>query len=205
MDLGGKVTSGSRGCAAFYSDHGDLFVHITNLRRSDIHLDLSNSRFVRLPADAAEAKRTKLLAGDLLISITADIGIVGYVDDSLPSPAYINQHIARVRFDPRRVSSKFIAYYLSSWEPQRAFIGMTDTGAKAGMNLSTVGALSTVVPARSEQLRIAATLSDIDAQIAKLERLTLKKLAIKQGMIQELLTSADPSSPGPRADPARRS
>jgi type I restriction enzyme S subunit len=164
-----------------------LFVRITNLRRSDIHLDLSNCRFVKLPLDASEAKRTKLVPGDLLVSITADIGIIGYVDDTVPSPAYINQHIARVRFDPRRVSSKFVAYYLSSWEPQRAFVGMTDTGAKAGMNLTMVGALETVVPPLPEQRRIAEALDDVDEQLRKHELLLAKKRAIKVGVMQRLL------------------
>lgn len=187
-NLGGKVTSGSRGWAEYYSDYGDLFIRITNLRRSSIHLDLTNLRCVKVPADNSEAKRTRLKVGDLLISITADIGIIGYVDINVPSPAYINQHIARVRFNEGRTSSKFIAYYLSSWTPQRMFIGSTDTGAKAGMNLTAVGSLKTVVPPFDEQVTIAEALYDTDEQISRLERLLSKKQSIKQGMIQQLLT-----------------
>jgi type I restriction enzyme S subunit len=186
--LGGKITSGSRGWAEFYSDYGDLFVRITNLRRSNIHLDLSSTRYVTLPDSNTEANRTRLKNGDLLISITADIGIVGYVDQKVPSPSYINQHIARVRFAPGKVSSKFIAYYLSSWAPQKMFIGSTDTGAKAGMNLATVGGLKTVVPPLNEQLRIAEALGDADELIALLERLIAKKKSIKHGIMQQLLT-----------------
>lgn len=186
--LGGQVTSGSRGWATFYAKYGDLFVRITNLRRDNIHLDLADQRFVLLPALTAEAARTRLREGDLLVSITADIGIIGYVDEHVPSPAYINQHIARVRLPADRVSPKFVAYYLASWAPQRTFVGATDTGAKAGMNLTTVGALKTVVPPLPEQIQIAATLSDVDEQIAALQRLITKKEAIARGMMQELLT-----------------
>lgn len=186
--LGGQVTSGSRGWAAFYADYGDLFVRITNLRRDNIHLDLAAARFVLLPAPNVEADRTRIKKGDLLISITADIGIVGYIDDRVPSPAYINQHIARVRLPSERVSSKFVAYYLSSWAPQRTFVGATDTGAKAGMNLATVGALKTVVPPLAEQVQIAATLTDVDDKIGALQRAIAKKEAIKQGVMQALLT-----------------
>lgn len=187
-ELGAQVTSGSRGWAKHYADHGDLFLRITNLNRSNIHVDLTNCRYVQVDPSDAEAQRTRLKVGDLLISITADIGIIGYVDGHVPSPAYINQHIARVRLDWRRADSRFVAYYLSSWEPQRIFVGSTDTGAKAGMNLATVAALRTAVPSLPEQLRIVDALRDVDNLIATLELLIAKKQAIKQGLTQLLLT-----------------
>jgi type I restriction enzyme S subunit len=186
--LGGQVTSGSRGWAAYYAKHGSLFVRITNLDRSNIQLDLSSSRFVQIDPNDAEARRTQLATGDLLVSITADIGIIGYVNAQVPKPAYINQHIARVRLDPRLVDSRFVAYYLASSEPQRRFVGSTDTGAKAGMNLTTVSALSTVVPPLAEQSRIADVLTDASSHIDALERMIAKKQAIKLGMMQQLLT-----------------
>jgi type I restriction enzyme S subunit len=158
------------------------------LRRSNIEPDLSNPRFVSLEGSNTEANRTRLRVGDILISITADIGIIGYVGEDFPTPSYINQHIARVRFTDDAVSSKFIAYYLSSWMPQRRFVGSTDTGAKAGLNLATVGSLMTAVPSIGEQLQIAEALGDIDYQIASFERLVLKKRAFRQGLMQQLLT-----------------
>lgn len=187
-DLGGKVTSGSRGWAVHYSDHGSLFVRITNLTRESIRLDLTNPRFVDVDGQNAEAQRTRLAPGDLLVSITADIGIIGYVDGNVPSPAYINQHIARVRIDPRLADSRFVAYYLASWGPQRSFVGVTDQGAKAGMNLTAVASLSTAVPPLAEQHQIAGALADVDDLIAALERQIAKQQALKAGMVQQLLT-----------------
>jgi len=93
-DLNPFVTSGSRGWAAFYSDRGAPFIRITNLSRESIDLDLSDLKFVNLPTVTAEGIRTQLQVHDILISITADIGIVGYVSTEVPQPAYINQHIA---------------------------------------------------------------------------------------------------------------
>ena len=186
-ELGARITSGSRGWAKNYSDHGDLFVRITNLKRDNIRIDLSDTRFVRIDPSDSEALRTRLAAGDLLISITADIGIIGYVDANVPTPAYINQHIARVRLDPAVADSKFVAYYLSSWGPQRAFLGATDTGAKAGLNLPTVARLETVVPSLGEQRQIAEAISDTDALIGKLEQLVAKATSVSRGLIDALL------------------
>jgi type I restriction enzyme S subunit len=164
-------------------------MRITNLKRHRITPDLSDRQHVALPASEKEGLRTGLRQGDILISITADIGIIGYVDESVPTPAYINQHVACLRLPPDQVSPKFVAYYLASADPQRRFIEMTDVGAKTGINLTTVGKLTFPCPPLREQEAIAEALSDADALIEGLERLIAKKRLIKQGAMQDLLTA----------------
>lgn len=187
-ELGPFVTSGSRGWAPFYSEFGALFVRITNLSRDTIYVSLSDSKFVRLPYGVGECARTQLRPGDVLISITADIGIVGYVDLRVPSPAYINQHIALIRFDPSKIDGKFVSYFLASENPQRRFRASTDTGAKAGMNLSTVQKIRIALPSPDEQRAIASALSDVDALLDGLDRLISKKRDLKQAAMQQLFT-----------------
>ena len=48
--------------------------------------------------------------------------------------------------------------------------------------------LSSASPNLAEQTAIAAVLSDMDAEIAALEQRLAKTRALKQGMMQELLT-----------------
>ncbi len=187
-DLKPFVTSGSRGWASYYSEHGDFFVRITNLSRMSIYLDLADCKFVRLPPEEHEGVRTQLKEQDLLISITADIGIVGYVDACVPLPAYINQHIALLRFDSSQVNCRFVSYFLASDKPQKLFRSVTDIGAKAGMSLLTVQKILTVFPPLPEQRAIAAVLSDVDALIEGLDRLIAKKRDLKQAAMQQLLT-----------------
>jgi len=182
------VTSGSRGWATFYAPDGDLFVRITNMLRESIYLDLSNVRYVSVGAESSEGKRTSLENNDILISITADIGISSFVDNSLEKPAFINQHIALVRFYDKSVCSKFIAYFLSSHQVQKLFQGSTDQGAKAGMNLDAVRKIKTAIPPLEEQTAIANALSDVDALLSELEKLIAKKQAIKTATMQQLLT-----------------
>jgi type I restriction enzyme S subunit len=183
------VTSGSRGWAAFYSEYGSPFIRITNLSRESIYPDLDDLRFVQLPANDSEGARTQLKNGDVLISITADIGIIGHVTDRVPKPAYINQHIALIRFDPARADSRFMSYFLASERPQANFRSLTDSGAKAGMNLTTVQQIMVAFPPTVvEQEAIAEALFDTDALIESLEQLLAKKRQIKQGTMQELLT-----------------
>src|ERR1039457_2028436 len=182
------VTGGSRGWARYYADTGAPFIRITNLSRGSIYLDLTDLKLVNLPGDDREGIRTQLQSGDLLVSITADIGIVGYVDSRVPQPAYINQHIALVRCGPSAAETKYLAYFLSSERPQRAFRGATDQGAKAGMNLAGVLRIQAAFPPLPEQRAIATALSDVDALLDGLDRLIAKKRDVKQAAMQQLLT-----------------
>ena len=185
------VTSGSRGWAAFYADQGELFVRITNLWRDSIYLDLTDSKFVQLPSGANEGVRTQLKEHDVLISITADIGIIGYVDESVPSPAYINQHIALVRFNAAKLCGKYVAYFLASEKSQRLFRSSTDTGTKAGMSLLGIQKIKLMLPSLLEQQRIADCLASLDgliaAQTQKLDALKTHK----QGLMQQLFPSPE--------------
>lgn len=183
------VTSGSRGWADYYSEYGSLFVRITNLQRSSIYLNLDSVKFVALPSGSSEGVRTKLKKNDVLISITADIGISGFVDNRIPEDSYINQHISLVRFDEKLVNSKYVSYFLASEASQKRFKSLTDAGAKAGLNLNTVKQIPLLLPPTTEeQQAIADALSDADALIESLEQLIAKKRQIKQGAMQELLT-----------------
>jgi type I restriction enzyme S subunit len=182
------VTSGSRGWASFYATHGDVFVRITNMSRESIYLNLTDTKFVLLPYQSSEGKRTSLENGDILVSITADIGICSYVDERLEKPAFINQHVALIRFDKKEIHSKFVAYFLSSENVQKLFKGAADQGAKAGMNLDAVRKIRAAIPSKPEQTAIANALSHVDALISELEKLIAKKQAIKTATLQQLLT-----------------
>ncbi len=106
------VTSGSRGWAQYYADSGDLFLRITNLDRDSINLLLDDIQRVD-PPEGAEGARTHTKAGDLLVSITADLGSVAVVPSDL-EPAYVSQHLALVRLDSPDVDPEWIAYSIFS-------------------------------------------------------------------------------------------
>ena len=61
-------------------------------------------------------------------------------------------------------------------------------GGRGGLNLKLIKSLYVSFPPLPEQRRIAEALSDVDELIYSLEKLIKKKKAIKQGVMQELLT-----------------
>lgn len=65
----------------------------------------------------------------------------------------------------------------------------SESSAQPGLSVSKVLKLAIVVPpTKSEQTAIAEVLSDMDAELAALEQRRAKTQALKQGMMQELLT-----------------
>ncbi|WP_200933015.1 restriction endonuclease subunit S [Acidovorax sp. Leaf160] len=180
------VTSGSRDWARFYADSGALFVRIGNLTREHINFRYESTMYVRPPRNA-DGQRTRLESGDILISITADLGIIGVVPDGL-GEAYINQHIALVRPDLEAVNSRFVGHYLAGPVAQTYISKLNDAGAKAGLNLPTIRGLLTAKPLRSEQDQIAARLDEIDNRIQNAAAESAKLRELKAGLMDDLLT-----------------
>lgn len=180
------VTSGSRDWARFYADSGALFVRIGNLTREHINFRYESTMYVRPPRNA-DGQRTRLESGDILISITADLGIVGVVPDGL-GEAYINQHIALVRPDRGFINSRFIGHYLAGPIAQIYISKLNDAGAKAGLNLPTIRSLVTAKPPRAEQDLIATRLDEIDNRIQNATAESAKLRKLKIGLMDDLLT-----------------
>ncbi|WP_025155321.1 restriction endonuclease subunit S [Morganella morganii] len=181
------VTSGSRDWAQFYSDTGSKFIRMTNLRRDSIYLKMDDLKFVDVNSDSADGKRTSLQTGDILISITAELGKIGWIHFGL-GQAFINQHTALVRVKPKDAESKFIAYLLCSGAYHRRINSLNDAGAKAGLNLATIRTLDITLPLLHEQKKIAQILSTWDNAISATERLLDNSQQRKKAVMQQLLT-----------------
>jgi len=180
------ITSGSRGWAQFYQKDGPIFIRIGNLTREHINLNLDDLIHVSPPA-GTEGARTKVKTGDILISITADLGIIGYISEKI-GEAYVNQHIALVRLK-EKINSRWVAHYLASSTYQRHFSYLNDSGAKAGMNLTSVENLLVPIPtSEKEQFQIDIMIDSTDDQIEKAELYFKKLTFLKQALMQDLLT-----------------
>jgi type I restriction enzyme, S subunit len=143
------VTSGSRGWARYYASAGPAFIRVGNLDHDSLDLDLATIQRVA-PPDNAEARRTLVEPGDLLISITAEIGMVGVVPRDL-GPAHVNQHVAIARPD-RRFNSRYLACFVAARTGGQAQLETLQRGAtKAGLGLQDLRALSIPIPPRAEQ------------------------------------------------------
>ncbi len=184
--ISSTVTSGSRDWARFYADSGALFIRIGNLTRDHINFRFDSTIYVCPPRNG-DGQRTRLEKDDILISITADLGIIGVVPDDM-GEAYINQHIALVRPNDTKINSRFIGHYLASPVIQTYISKLNDAGAKAGLNLPTIRRLKTAKPDITEQNLIAERLDEIDHRIKNAIAELSKLRHLKIGLVDDLLT-----------------
>lgn len=186
-EIASNITSGSRDWAQYYSDTGDKFVRMTNLARDGVRISENDMKFVSIPHDSTDGKRTALKNGDILISITAELGKIGLVPNGFGT-AFINQHLALVRLKNAAASSTFVAYALSSKKLNQKLNSLNDAGAKAGLNLSTIRSFPIILPPLPEQKKIAAILSTWDRAIEETEKLLANSQQQKKALMQQLLT-----------------
>ena len=130
----------------------------------------------------------RLRQGDLCFAGSGetkeDIGkCVAFVDDS---EAYAGGDIVVLR--PINANAVFLGYYLNirSINSQKASRGQGD--AVVHISATALSSIEIVVPKLEEQTAIATILSDMDAELTALEARRSKTRALKQGMMQELLT-----------------
>ena len=97
-----------------------------------------------------------------------------------------NQSIAAVLPNPAFVP-EYLYYILDArYEELREM--STGAGGRGGLNLTIIKAVDVSFPTFAEQSAIAATLSDMDAELSALEARRDKTRDLKKAMMQELLT-----------------
>lgn len=170
-----------------YLPHGD-YILITGTDFKDGYIDWKNCCYVskwRYDQD----KNIQINEGDVLISKDGTIGKVAFLN-SIPGPGTLNSGVFVVR--PKQgdiVNQAYLSWIFKSiWF--KSFIDQLTAGSTINhLYQKDFVKFQLVYPKdKSEQIRIATALSNIDALISELGKLIEKKRAIKQGAMQQLLT-----------------
>ena len=178
------LTSGSRGWAQYCTDTGsEWFITIKNVK--DCRILVNNMQPVDAP-DNAEAKRTKVQEGDLLISITADLGRTGVVTKEIAEHgAYINQHLTCIRLNRDVLNPVYVAFFMESPAGKEQFASKNQSAVKAGLNFNAINSLRLLLPPMAKQIAFVEFVEQTD-RAKKLCRNSLKKIEIlKQSLIQK--------------------
>lgn len=180
------VTSGSRGWAKYYSDKGSIFVRMGNLNHGTIELDFSDIQYVELP-DQVEGQRSKLQKNDILISITADVGMIGLVREDMD--AYINQHVALAR--PKdNLYAEFLAWYFVSDVGLKQMQNKQRGATKIGLGLQDIRNIILKIPTLPEQHEIVRLIDDLLARERAAQQATEQALASIDLMKKSILARA---------------
>jgi restriction endonuclease S subunit len=184
------LTSGSRGWAAHYADSGDLFLRIQNVGAN--RLILNDVAFVRAP-NTAEARRTIVQPGDVLLSITADLGRTAVIPEGV-GRAFINQHLAILRVEG--INPHYLSAFLASPSGQAQFLRLNREGVKAGLNFDDIRSVEIPLPPLDEQRRIVAILDAADSLRAKRRAALAKLEQLAQSIFIEMFGEIEKSEGG---------
>lgn len=175
MGSGGTPTSS---VAAYYD--GDIpWVSISDMTQGGKVLTATERNLSRLGLASCAAQIFP--AGTVLYAMYASLGECSIAGVPLCS----SQAILGIR-PSNRLSNEFLYYYLTSLKPIVKSLGQQ--GTQANLNKGMVQDFSFHLPSLPEQTAIATVLSDMDAELTALEQRLAKTRALKQGMMQELLT-----------------
>ena len=180
------VTSGSRDWAKYYSHEGAIFLRMGNLSKEHYRLRLDKIQRVKPPTNV-EGARTRVEAGDLLISITGDVGMLGLITENF-GEAYINQHTAMVR-PVDEIKGRYLAELLRSPFALEQF-NAPQRGIKNSFRLTDVTQFLVPLPPVAEQHRIVSKVDELMAICYRLEASFVKSDDTRRCLLDALLQEA---------------
>lgn len=188
-----EVKGGKRLPAGYYLQATPThrpYIRVADMRVGGV--DQSDIKYV--PESAVpRIQNYRIYTDDIFISVAGTLGIVGRVPISLDG-ANLTENADRLTNIKCDVA--YLMYALQSNPIQDEIDSIRTVGAQPKLALSRIRSFEILMPSdQAEQSRVSRALSDTDDLIESLERLISKKQAIKQGMMQELLTGKT-RSPG---------
>ncbi|MGY1490081.1 restriction endonuclease subunit S [Methylobacillus pratensis] len=176
------ITDGPHLTPKFYDD-GVPFLSVNNLVNNRI--DLSDLRFISKEDDEIFSRKCKPKKGDILLGKAASVGKVAIVENDFDFNIW--SPIALIRPN-NQITSKFTYYQLLSMDCLSQILILTNASSQGNIGMSDIEKIKISYPCIEEQTAIATILTDMDAEITALETRRTKTHALKQAMMQELLT-----------------
>jgi type I restriction enzyme S subunit len=162
-----------------WSSHGIPIIRIQNLND-----DLSPYNYCNTTVD----QKYHVHAGDVLFAWSGTTGTSFGARIWRGPDAVLNQHIYKVISDPAKVMPYYSYLVLQKVQEEIEKHAHGFKSSFVHVKKSDLEKVPLPIPPISEQQAIAEAVSDVDQLIASLEALIAKKQAIKQGMMQALLT-----------------
>jgi type I restriction enzyme S subunit len=131
------------------------------------------------------SKKCRPKKGDILLGKAASVGVVALIDTDMELNIWSPLALIRVGHS---ASETFVFYAMQASHIHRQIRLLTNASSQGNIGMSDIGLLEIPLPKRTEQIAVAAVLSDMDAELSALEARRDKTRDLKQAMMQELLT-----------------
>lgn len=143
-----------------------------------------------------KASQDQFVKPDDLIIANTDLTRAG---DVIGAPVFIpridnqdkyvfSMDITKILTDESRLSRNFLYHYLLTNKVRNYMKGISNGSTVLHLKVNLVNDLDIPLPPLKMQIKIAQSLSDVDAQIRNTDQMIQKTEVLKQGLMRELLT-----------------
>lgn len=158
-----KVSNGFAFKSKDYTDDGYRVIRITNVQKGFV-VD-NNPKFV--PQEIADrAGAFKLVSGDILVSLTGNVGRVGRIQ-SQHLPAVVNQRVGLIRPLTDEINDKYLFQYLNSNKFEHEAIQNSNGVAQLNLSSKWIENYEISLPLFKDQIRIAHLLEKTESLITE--------------------------------------
>lgn len=149
--------------------------------------DFTNTKKISIHEHAILTKSYRIEKGDVLMTRIGSIGVCKYIDWEVDASFYVS--LALIKFK-RDYSAQYFCHYSKLKEFQNEIEEHSlQFATPKKINLGKISLIKIRIPVfQEEQTAIAQILTDMDNEIAQLEKERNKYVQLKAGMMQVLLT-----------------
>jgi type I restriction enzyme, S subunit len=176
---------GSNLKASDYTDEGVRIIQLQNIGDGRFHDDYA---IYTSEAKADELLSNNIYPGEIILSKMGDPVARACFVPTVDRRYLMASDGIRLAVDSRRFSKRFVHDYINSVYFRKKVIEASTGSTRQRIGLVELRQLPFVAPPLDQQTAIAEVLSDMDAELAALTQRRDKTRALKQGMMQELLT-----------------
>ena len=151
-------------------------------------IDISKLESVQVNEDEYQ---NEVLKGDLFFNTSSEtpeeVGMCAVLMDSIRN-TYLNSFCFGFRLKTKKVHALFFSYYFNSQEGRKIMRVLAQGATRFNLSKDYFSQTEIELPPYEDQVEIAQTLADMEGDILSLEKKCLKYKAMKQGLMEELLT-----------------
>ena len=181
-----EVQNGYAFSSKDYSESGHFLMRIGNVQNG--YISTADPKFIKLPADGS-LQRFVLSEGDILVSLTGNVGRVGVIQEE-HLPAALNQRVARIsiRKDSPATRELFLLFLCSDWFREE-LIGAGHGAAQQNVSTKDLVEIEIPVPPLAEQQRIVGLLDEAFEGLATAKANAEKNLQNARALYESHLQS----------------
>lgn len=179
-----KVTSGFAFSTRDWTDDGIPVIKINNVRNGKVSLEQCS--FVKEPLPRG-AEKFILRKGDLLITLTGEIGAIGFVDQEFD--LLLNQRVGKIETTGELTSRPFIGLFLELDKTRKEMWSHGKGNAQLNISPKSIEGLVITLPPLPEQKRIVDLISSVDSYIDALEQQAESARKSRSAVLHEMLSA----------------